>query len=614
MLQIDEVDMWFRAIRVFRSEGDGRRMSGYIRTALAAMLVSTCVLADASSAARPDVDETCVPLGELRAFWRNAPALGPYHEVGVRLIEIPDYLLKGDFPYPKKRTDREVPFADHLTLVRLLGGFDDFTRVAEAGMNVNAKRAKRKPIPDMHLRDLAFRKKDGKIGYRWNLLEARLRPYLDNGYRDLTIVLDNVPNCFPKKPIQGDLGQVARPQDPKEWHAFVKALCVELKRMVGEKAANNLRFRVGTENGSHRRFIGTHDDYLKHYDASAAAVKQVLPRAMFSFYNVSGVSTMANLRRHNVRVEDLIKHTINDKNPFDGSRIPFDFFAYSRYFGVCESPTARATGAVKVWDDFAGAYPQAADFSREVHEFGVRPWGIKGEFASKEPGAQGTAATALMLFHLRKGGARRIFNWSIEEKIRGAKGKVSYLFNGTGWLYSVMERMRGGDGYLLLPRVASKSGTEVAALASVGERETIIVFAAVNPDLSVNAQEVYEFSLPERYFNLKRPAKAECVTLTRDNALYDVIRNDLRKAECLDKKFVDAPLRCGDVRQMSMTRKGGVGLVNANMAKYERLWVDALTRRKLPVNKLNLQRAGEANRLGIRLAPPEMFVLIIEYE
>lgn len=556
--------------------------------------------------------EKCRALGELKEFWRNAPALGPYHEIGVRLIVIPDYLLKGDFPYPKKKTKKEVPFADHLSLVRLLGGFDDFTRSAKEGMNVNAKRAKRKPIPDMHLRDLAYRKTDGKIATRWNLLRERLKPYLDNGYRDFTIVLDNVPNCFPKKPIQGDLGQVARPENPKEWHEFVKALCVELKKILGEKSANNLRFRVGTENGSHRRFIGTHDDYLKHYDASAAAVKQILPKAKFSFYNVSGVSTMANLSKHNVRVPDLVAHTIRDKNSFDGSNIPFDYLSYSRYFGVCESPTARAVGAVKVWNDFSKAFPEAADFSREVHEFGVRPWNIKGEFASKEPGAQGTAATALMLFHLRNGGASRIFNWSIAEKIPVSRSKVHYLFSGTGWLYSVMEKMRGGSGYFLLPQKESKNKTEVVALASVGKKATYIVFAAVNPDLKVSSTETYEFVLPEKCFNLEKFSSAQCVGLTRDNSLYNEIRNDLEKANSLDKKYIDAPLRCGAVRQMAISRKAARELVDKNMKKYEGIWTDALTRRKLPVKKVTVKKEGGAYNLKVRLAPPEIFVFILD--
>jgi hypothetical protein len=140
--------------------------------AIAVLLFAhTCVWAKNPKAVQvdPKYNQNCRPLGELKEFWRNAPALGPYHEGGHRLIEIPDYMLKGDFPYQKKKTEMEVPFADHLSLVRLLGGFDDFTRFAKEGRDINANRSKRKSIPDMHLRDLAYRKKDGKIAYRWNL-------------------------------------------------------------------------------------------------------------------------------------------------------------------------------------------------------------------------------------------------------------------------------------------------------------------------------------------------------------------------------------------------------------------------------------------------------------
>ena len=55
--------------------------------------------------------------------------------------------------------------------------------------------------------------------------------------------------------------------------------------------------------------------------------------------------------------------------------------------------------------------------------------------------------------------------------------------------------MRGGAGYFLLPQKNSAMKTEVAALASVGGKETYIVFAAFNPDMKVNTSESYEFVL-----------------------------------------------------------------------------------------------------------------------
>jgi hypothetical protein len=64
-------------------------------------------------------------------------------------------------------------------MVKILGGFN------------NAK------DPAIHERDLAWRDEQGRIQYRMDLLEPRLRPYLDSGIRSFTIVLDNVPWCFP---------------------------------------------------------------------------------------------------------------------------------------------------------------------------------------------------------------------------------------------------------------------------------------------------------------------------------------------------------------------------------------------------------------------------------
>ena len=130
-------------------------------------------------------------LGRMFNFWRNSAVLGPFLEQGEGLTQIPDYLLASDFPYRKRPYSREVPFADHLSVVRLLGGYN--------GDPTGTK-------------DLAFRDSDGKVQYRMDLLKPRLQPYLDNGYDSLTLVLDNTPWCFPENPVAGSgLGQSAPP-------------------------------------------------------------------------------------------------------------------------------------------------------------------------------------------------------------------------------------------------------------------------------------------------------------------------------------------------------------------------------------------------------------------
>jgi hypothetical protein len=63
---------------------------------------------------------------------------------------------------------------------------------------------------------------------------------------------------------------------------------------------------------------------------------------------------------------------------------------------------------------------------------------------------------------------------------------------------------------------------------------------------------------------------------------------------------------------MAISRKAGVALVHKNMASYEKLWADALTRRKLPAKKLTVSKEGGVYRLKVRLVPPEVFALVID--
>ena len=62
--------------------------------------------------------------GTLAPIWRNEPVIGIWLSGGQGLIEVPDYLDGTDFPYARRPYPREVPFADRLTVVRLLGGWE----------------------------------------------------------------------------------------------------------------------------------------------------------------------------------------------------------------------------------------------------------------------------------------------------------------------------------------------------------------------------------------------------------------------------------------------------------------------------------------------------------
>jgi hypothetical protein len=539
-------------------------------------------------------DANCKPLGTLDRFWRFQPALGPFHEQGQGLIPIPDYVTSGtDFDYVRRDADQEPPFADHLSLVRLLGGFNNATD------------------SEIDRRDLAYRDSAGNIGYRLELLEPRLRPYLDSGIQQFTLVLDNVPWCFPSQPSTASLGQKSPPRDPREWRDFIVAVCTEYVRIVGPEIAANTRFRIGTENNGRERFDGSHEEYLRHYQASAAAIQSVLPEAKIGPFNISGASIIGVEKRHNVRGFDLTRTLRHTPNPFNNApSTPVDFISLSRYFSPGADLSANARGAGEVWDAFAERVPELSGISREVHEFGVAPFGEdKGGFVSSEDGALGAAATALMMFRLRAAGVDRVFHWPVVDVFRDANRKLQHLFTSTAWLLSVLERAAGGDAFLLQPQDPSSAATDYVGLVSVKIDESVFVFTAYNPDTTVSTQESVSFELPDAVATAATDS-IRAVVLDRNNAVHDRIRRDLAAAGLLTERFVERPDRIGSVRQMGEGREAEV-LVGERLETYHAAWQKSLSLRPISPQGIRIETRKGVRTLSLRLSPPQLVVLVV---
>lgn len=534
----------------------------------------------AEQASKPPIP---VPLGKLDAFWRYSAALGPFLEDGQGLVEIPDYLLRGDFPYQKKPFAKEVPFADHLSIVRPLGGYKEDDDAA-------------------HTRDLAYRGPDGKIRYRLELLRPRLRPYLDCGYTNFTLVLDNVPWCFPAKPEAGsEFGQSAPPRDPQEWHDFVKALCRELENIMGPKAARRLRFRVGTENNGRKRFDGTQAEYFRHYDAAAKAVGEALPGAQFGPFNISGIS-FASIERHNVNAYALAEHCAAQK-------LPFDWVAFSRYFRPGEDPEWHAQTCREVWDEFGKRVPQFKGLSREIHEFGIAPFGeaAKGVFVSEEPGALGAALTSQIMWRLREAGINRLWHWGVTDRSRNRKNGLEELFTSKAWLLNVMEQMAGGEAWLFPPLEKSASHTHYLAAGSFKTNRALLMISAYHTDCAIHANETVSFHVPIKLLNPTHMT-ARCVRLTPQTSVHDRIRRELAAAGLLQAGFTSRPNRLGSVRQMGAGRPAET-FVGDHMKDYEQQWVDSLTLQPLTPEIGEIKHDQSGVTISVHLTAPEVLVL-----
>jgi len=544
------------------------------------------------------VASSCTSLGTLEPFWRYSAALGPFLEVGQALLEVPDYVLSGsgNFPYKKRPYPMEVPFADHLSLVRILGGYNDGSAAGKSD-------------PAVRARDLAWRDADGKIHYRMELLKPRLQPYLDNGYTNLTIVLDNVPWCFPEHPAAEGLGQKSSPRDPQEWHDFIKAVCEEIVRIMGYETADSLRFRVGTENNGIARFSGTHDEFIRHYDATAAAVKSVLPDAKVGPFNIGGAGVRGN-EKANVRPFDLAAHCLSETNTFTGKiGAPFDWIAFSRYYLPGIDLEANSRGCGEIWDEFERRVPQLKGVSREIHEFGVAPFGEtkKDAFVSEECGALGAAATAQMMFLLREAGIDRLWHWGMADKFRAKDNKLYSLFTGHAWLLSVLEYAAGGESFLLEPASETAAGTKFIGLASVKSAGAIFIFSAYNKNTEVHTSETVRFRIPKETVNLSEN-HLSYVVLNRDTAVHDQIRRDFESADLLADRFKARPDRLGGVREMGKGRPAEI-LAGDKLPEYYKVWERSLTLKPLDSGIGTLTAFPDYYEFTLNLTPPEVLVI-----
>lgn len=546
---------------------------------------------------------TVLPLGELKPFWRYSAALGPFHEQGQALIDIPNYVSRGDFPYRKRPYEKEVPFADHLSLVRILGGFAD-KRLMQGG----------EPDLSVRARDLAYRDADGNIQTRLELLEPRLRPYLDNGYMDFTVVLDNVPWAFPETPKSFGLGQNMPPRDMEEWRQFISQFCRELKAILPEQAVERVRFRIGTEMNGIERFGGDQKSYHAFFAASVAAVHQVFPKAKIGFFNIAGASVGGMDRQHNVNAFEVAKSSLKEPNSYAGNIMPaVDYVSFSRYFSMGMDLTQNVKTAREVWDEFEERYPELEGVSREIHEYGVAPFGEqKGAdtLVTQESGALAAASTAIMTFRLLEAGIDRLWHWApgdLADVLRNRNGKLHHLFTGVAWFYQIMEAARGGQAYLLQPLDPLPKGTEVLGLASDLEERDVLIVAAYRQKVADHTPVTVRFSLPPGFsFNLD---DYQFVFLNHKTATHRLIRDELAEANLLNDSFRKRPDRLGSIRQMA-NGKDGEWLVGDRLPKYREHYLQSLALKDEDQHGIRLIETEDGKRLlELTLSVPEVLVL-----
>ena len=553
-------------------------------------------------------------LGQLLPFWRSQPVLGPYLQDGLNTIEVPNYMLQTDFPYQKRSFAKEVPFADNLSVVRLLGGYSKYPGITGTLTDLTTP-AGITLLNQLRAYDFVYRKADNTLGFRPELIQNRLKPYLDLGYEDLTLVLDNIPwdlttNTNASINSYGNRGV---PNVPQEWYDTVKELCTTLKSLLGPEKANKLRFRIGTEMNSLERFNGTEAQFITHYDHAAAAIESVLPGATLSLFNISG-ATFNNINgvAHNVGAFRVLNHIANENNQKTGvklTNIP-NFVSFSSYFYEGNNLTTVVNEPDKIWDyvnDPIRGYQNK--FSREIHEFGgLGDW--NAPIPTENDGAFGGAMTLQVFMKYMEVGVDRIYHWNSFKTI--PNGALKYQIpSSQAWIYSVLEYLSGGAVYKITPDMPSTTRVAtVTSMLSVKNGKSYLLVNSFDPNKTNTVVSEVVLRIPKSYLPSISLAETKITSLTNTNCVLNEIRRDVEKANNLNPDLVLKPDYIpSDFQKLCVDYIAFKAMVLSNATKYENLWKESLTLK--PVGG-NITEEGTNFVIKLNMAASQNSVIVFQ--
>lgn len=516
------------------------------------MIIRKLILLGAGLIAGAVSGEEVFSMGRLdSSFWRIVPMPDRGHFIAAPVTfpgspqDMP-FLQETDFPYQfEKYGDApDQPYllhADEVILVRFLGGWDQ-------------------PMEQAEPFDLAYRDENGRIQLRRELLKKHFVKYEESGAVDnYTVVLDNVPYCFPENAGRGPFGQVQPPADLKEWQGFIVEVCKEIKNLLGEERANKLRFRLGTEmqgssrHSGHNRFNGSQEQFFRYYRITAEAVKSVLPDAQFGPWNIAAIDQ--GLDAHLINYRELALFCAM----YD---LPLDFVGHSLYTvplfgvhsplkGVDEGDWNRLTNIdpeekVKYYTDF---WEEVKEVNRryeevpfEIHEFGVldNELALPSANMDAQLSSRDAANMLQIMMRLKKAGLSKCVHWGLSCAIPGAN---RHILNSHGWLLQVLDHMDGGELWELPVNNLSKrsiSKTMAWGFFNCSNGKNYIVLSTFNPYRYIHTEEQLEIEIPTRLFDLKGRA-LRLAALDVYSSPQRVMRNDLAAAGLLTEDYLLHP-------------------------------------------------------------------------
>ena len=364
------------------------------------------------------------------------------HLFGMGLISVPDYVKDQSIAFPyrlKPGQPVEVPFADKISIVRVLGGYTE-----------NAIKASGRWSPVLTKRSLDYttRGSDGVLDFHPALIEARIRPYLKAGYKpsDITLALDNVPwdlttpNGQPA--TEGIWGRNTPPGDLAEWALVMSHFANDLKALFGTDAGR-FSFKTGVEYNQKSNFAGSSTDFINYYRTSVRAIRDVLPDANVSPGEFTGIGDCT------ARSEDCV---------YDNKLLFSQEISRELQVSMLPRSLNSLLGSAGAWpkateNRFFESYARIPTVKEQIPQFGLllQPF---GEGFGSDPGPR-SASWELenLALLLSKDDITSIAHWGGFVSFAGLQ-----LINGTGFLRLILDNCLGMNMRILPVEVGLRTG------------------------------------------------------------------------------------------------------------------------------------------------------------
>lgn len=533
--------------------------------------VLPALLAVPATAATTTIDFSgATPLGKWTGFYRGTQLQGNGLAGHEGLVTVPPILFQGSFPYQKRAYPREVLFADTLSFVRFVGGWNKALLWGEDGGTDQG--------------DLAYRRPDGSVGYRWEKIWPRIDPYLQAGYRDLIISLDNVPWQLAERGSTGIYGQNAPARDLKEWDAFMRAFFTQLRDHYGLEVVRGWKFRMGTEPNGGVTFAGTHEQFVAMYAVTARALHEVIPGAMFSPGEFAG----GLVPGHPSKAFDYLTFAASQA-ALASPTLPFDYIGNSahaiprwvgrRLVGGID-PRERVQGTETSLDHLRQAWPALRSDPFYIFQFGILGSEVPDPdhpatmVSTSEPGGRGAAWTfdTILGFKEHEPHLAGIWHWDVGDPLSFKEG-AGFLLFGNGWLYDIFDQFREGTAWST-PTQEIAPGRLLKALFATKAGTGYLLLSNFSPDRRQAQPEDVQVKLPAAIIGaipLKFPRQ---LVLSEANAPLRQVKDALGAAGLLKPAYAKTPV-VASIRDMAGTP--GLQFVTQHLQEFQAAEIDSLT-------------------------------------